>query len=182
MRGVIFIMAVSLLLSACKKSPTEPSSQENVLMPLKVGNTWNYKYSRVDPKTGDTLSSRMISVSIVGTVTIKGEEYYRFNDGSVARNRNDGLIIADYNERTGELGDITFFKYPAKDGEVYDGIKVMTEQKVSVKAGTFFTYAYIFTASPYNSTIYIAPGVGIVKTVNFDAEGEGMELVSYELK
>jgi len=193
--GVVFfsIIALSIVgyISCSREKPAEPEKTKEYLMPLKVGNSWKYKALRIDPATGDTTEVGELQITIIGTKTIGNSQYFEFDDGSVAQNRNDGLFIAGYNPDLGGFYDDLFFKYPVNSGQIYtyttidEGVQVrikVTTQTITVPAGTFNCYAYQFIDVPFESIIYFSPGVGLIYVKNFDTEGEHLILLSYDLK
>ena len=87
-----------------------------------------------------------------------------------------------------------YYRYPATLGETYkpnpdDQSIAMTvialNEKVKTKAGAFDCIVYKETSTEdpdYIFTSYVAPGMGIVKTITTDAEGTyNSELISYTL-
>ncbi len=155
----------------------EQARSEDFLLPLKVGNSWVYKSFELDPTTGDTTSFTEDSLRIIGTTTIRGSLYFVLSSDTnkdVAQNRSDGLFIADYDPHFDEFFDDLFFKFPAQNGESYtydliDGGQVrvkVTNETVTVPAGTFHSYVYQFIDLPLESVFYFAPGVGLIHIKN----------------
>lgn len=189
----VFTILVFLLIGCSKDQPTKPANISQYLMPLKVGNSWSYKYYQYDPSTDDTTEVEEITWIITGTKTIENSQYFVFNnDDGVAQNRNEGLFTAGYDPDLGGFFDDLFFKYPIASGQVYtyypieeevDSIRIkVTEETIAVPAGVFNCYAYQFIDRSYESIFYFAPGVGLIRLKNYEYEGEHAILLSYNLK
>lgn len=173
---------------SCSSDPGTRPEEDAGLMALKVGNTWRYKSFRVDPQSGDTTNVEEFTVTIIGTRTLENSRYFELNTGDVVQNRTDGLFMAEYNPATGQFLDDLLFAFPVSNGHTYSYTSVaqgetftirVTEERISVPAGIFDCLAYQFVDKGW--IIYFAPNVGLVRTENFDGQGEGMVLLSYTL-
>ncbi len=79
MKEVIYIL-VALILFAVKKNKPRNLLKEDVLMPLKIGNSWTYLFVKINPQTGDTVESSIGTLVIVKKVTTSGAEWLMLND------------------------------------------------------------------------------------------------------
>ncbi|MGA2296468.1 MAG: hypothetical protein ABSG15_02855 [FCB group bacterium] len=199
------IILVIIVFAGCNKtdSPVSPT-QSDVLIPLKVGNTWIYQGGSKDSVSTDTLK-------VIRDTIINGVTWYFFNSDSsdVVTNLNDGfydMFIGSYSY----MGSGLSFKYPAKVGDTcsssnnnstQNGIRTVlsVNESITVKAGTFKCYKFqsygVVTDTTYNFSIYtkdtvwICPNIGMIKTkswVSFDNiyynYASNGELQSFNLK
>jgi len=189
--GLVLLGLVVLGLGCTRrKGVTTPETQPDTLMPLAIGNRWTYRAPLLGASGQAQASVRFLSVEITGTREIDGEIYF-VSDDSYYRNRDDGLFVGSYDEGLGRFFDDLFFKYPVADGEVYTYISQETQAEVrvavrstsvTVPAETFpRALVYEIRGPSPSPRFYFAPGVGLLKTENYDQPGEGIELVSYEI-
>jgi len=163
----------------------------NSIMPLKVGNSWHYRWARIN-SYGDTLNKQENYILVVEDSTIAKERWsqIRKNYGdsistkSFAINRSEGLFRFFRLSSTQNLD----LPYPAEVGAtsvkrdtineiIYvDSVYLQSiNQSVTVPAGKFSSYLYrrIFISMqasnlesqgpPLTSDEYYVPGVGFVK-------------------
>jgi hypothetical protein len=180
---VIFFFIVS-----CKKdkSDAENSGGTNqMIMPLKHGNIWNYR--RIEFPQLDT---SYYSTWISGDSTVGSETWFKQYHDSITcfliLNKSNGLH--QISRLTGN--DELIYKYPAVIGDEYgtsDGL--MTVQNLSayeeVPAGRFSCYEYKNTQldNIYFMT-YCSPGTGVIKLVLYSGTDILFmdELMSYHLE
>ena len=198
--------ALLLTASACAFDSSEPPLSTPI-MPLAAGTEWRYLQTdsvEIGPPTGlipwhetirvsrdTTIDGRRWAVVENGALLVHG----LFDDPIYLQNRQDGL----YEQEVGTLPgfpvtglDLSFqiFKYPAKRGDRFSAFPVTTvtatDTTIHVPAGTFSTVRY--DVGDY-TTHFVAPGVGIVKTVaglleELDASGQvvGRRRLVYELE
>jgi len=158
-------------------------------MPLEKGNTWNYKSVH-----GDMTS--YFKFEVLNEITINGKKYVILDSNTVARNDNNGLLLAGYNyEGQGKIYDDIFFKYPIKFGETFSYTPLDKDEEpykfkvssgsIHVQAGQFNCYVYKFIDNNGKEVFpffYFTPGIGLIK-IEFEAdEKEKIELISYKLE
>ncbi len=177
-----------VLLGCSKKSSTEDPVVVPDLFPLKTGNTWTYKTTRMDT----VISSHFNKV--IGDTIILGETWSRvsYDDAlvSIMKNKSDGLWFMNPTKSTSGIA-ILYYKYPVPAGTQYvttDGVNVTVvsvNETVTVPMGTFSCYHYTMTYP--NSEVYqeyYCPGKGLVRMDKFAVNGgisvlkEKVELVS----
>ncbi len=167
-------LVAGTLTTACDSGGSNGGGQ-SALIPLETGNSWTYEGG-----LGGT-------VSISGTRTINGTEYYEFSgSGSsyFADARGDGIFVRDNFDPEEFL-----LKYPVEDGEIYDytdgeGVTyqvTVSKQSVEVEAGTFDAVKYeIDGPDPAADVATFAPGVGLIQ---IDAGySRDAELTSYDVE
>ena len=194
-------LLIILIISGCAKEPTSPTIDETVIMPLKVGNSWTYKYTKFYT-TGEEGESSQYTISILYDSVYKGERCYKpyfissQNDTAPIfyLYRNDGLYLlwiekAEY---------ILAFKFPVIKGDKYafgaDTIRVESiDTNYTVPAGTFKCIKYV-RESYYENKIhdllisYYCPGIGEIAAENYITDSAYLRphfktaLLSYELK
>ena len=89
---LLFILTV-LLIYSCSES-TEPDNSINELIPLKIGNTWNYSRTVYD-SSGFVLYTWNINSSIQRDTIINYTKWYGFTDAPASmyfKNKFDGKI------------------------------------------------------------------------------------------
>jgi hypothetical protein len=141
---LLFILT-SLLIYSCSES-TEPDNTINQLIPLKIGNTWNYSRTVYD-SSGFVLYNWNINSSIQRDTIINYTNWYGFTDapGSVYfTNKSDGYwalqtIVPNYfpNDTSYIL-----YKYPTEVGDIYGSPEspkevVAVDETLTVQAGNF---------------------------------------------
>ncbi|MDH3269448.1 MAG: hypothetical protein OEM46_11405 [Ignavibacteria bacterium] len=199
---LLFILT-SLVIYNCSES-TEPDNSISELIPLKIGNTWNYNRTVYD-STGAVIYDENITSTVEKDTTINGIEWFDYNDvpaGIWFTNKSTGYW-AFVNASTGNfLNDTSFivYKFPTQVGDLYDipgsTVEVIAiDEIVLVPAGKF---KIIHLVSTYPSPIsylmdsfeiFIAPGVGIIKRMQIGKKYDGTkfivftsELESYSIK
>jgi len=91
------LLAWLMPLACSKADPTEtPAVSNKVLMPLQVGNRWDYRCVVRETAIGDPLRSESRSMQLSGWIRVDGLNCGRFGDGSVALNTPSRLIPADH--------------------------------------------------------------------------------------
>jgi len=167
------LFLILLLVSCSKDYGTNSENESDVIMPLKVGNSWKFNNNN--------------ELKVFATTTVNGKEAFimklyesdgHVDDLGIYANLADGLYMKE--------GDSLrlWLKYPGTSGEKYNingnsFWKILTTSKnVSVKAGNFsgcYEYIYYDEGSPVENLIF-KPNVGPIIL------GNGIELVSYSLK
>lgn len=192
---------IILILSGCTKEPTSPTTDETVIMPLKVGNNWTYKSTKFYTN-GEEGESSQYTMSILYDSVCNEERCYKpyFNISQIDTvpffflNRKDGLYLL-----TMEKAEyILAFKFPAFKGDKYafgnDTIRVESiDTNYTVPAGTFKCIKYV-RESYYENKIhdllisYYCLGIGEIAAENYITDSAFLRphfktaLLSYELK
>ncbi|MES2767074.1 MAG: hypothetical protein V4642_14460 [Bacteroidota bacterium] len=193
--SAVFISVI--FLGSCAEDAVVSPPKEDVLMPLKVGNTWNYLIMMRDSSTTtNETNSGPLSMSIAGDTTISGSKWYGMAMPYAGiyvyyQNKADG-VWANFQ---GMSTPMLMFKYPADLNSGYPYKLVSKTESVVVPAGTFSCYHYqhVSVENPVNfEHYYLAPNIGIVKQTKSDGGDNGsggtylststMELQSYTLK
>jgi hypothetical protein len=192
-------VAVGTLLAACDSTGPQP----DVLLPLRVGNSWTYEtsilvesgpYTPPPPGTFTMRVARFVTVGDEEWAEIEGVSGIVFGVGGVAGlprvlNRSDGLWMQQ------EAGDYStlprlMWPYPASVGAETSGLRVdATEEPVEVPAGTFRSVRYSALPDGALQSYLVAPRVGLVKVISepfvvkdvFDSEDSTIRWV-YSLK
>ena len=184
----------SILLLSCS-DPTEPNSSPSVLIPLKIGNTWNYSRTVYD-SLGFVLYTWNINSSIQRDTIINYTKWYGLTDapGSVYfTNKSDGYwalqtIVPNY-----FLNDTSYiiYKYPTQVGDIYGDPETPREveavdEMITVPAGEFKVIHLITTYIGSTNYLldsfetFITPGVGIVKVMQIGKRYDGTKFVVYK--
>lgn len=200
-KSVLCFAIVALLFPNCSET-TEPENSTGELIPLKVGNSWNYTEISYD-SSGSIIQTQNVNRTMVKDTSILNYTWYADNeapDGVWFTNKpdghwafikaNTGLIINDTT--------ILVYKYPPQVGDIYgDSSEVVSiDEGITVPAGRFRAI-HIVGKNPnsigytlmYSCELFIAPQVGIVKKLQFGRKENGekflvvnKELQSYLLK
>ena len=196
-------IAIAILISNCSDS-TEPGNSATELIPLKVGNSWNYKLTSYD-SSGSISYIENQNSTIIKDTSISNYTWYAYNDvpnGIWFTNKSDGywaFIKANTGLITNDTS-IFVYKYPTEVGDIYGDPNspmevVAIDEEIIVGARVFQT---IHIISTYTDTthylldsfeLFIAPQVGIIKTMQIGRKPNGdkfivfkRELESYKLK
>lgn len=189
----LLIILSSLLIYNCSES-TEPDDSINELIPLKIGNTWNYLRTVYD-STGIVSYTEDITSTVVKDTTIDGNTWYSYNNiptGIWYTNKSDGywvFVKADYGYSLNDSSWIVY-KFPCLEGEKYGEpnfpIEVIsTDEMISVPAGQFKTIHLItywdFTNYLMHSfETFITPDLGIVKRMQIGKLYDGTKFIVYK--
>jgi hypothetical protein len=192
------IVSVTISLCICVgwiscRSSTE-SQPNTVAWPLKVGDTWIYRYLGYDnqgSQTSDYIDSTFFSRDTI----INGETWFVINNSSSAfGNRNDGLWRYAL---TNTSSPFLVVKYPTLVGDTYNigsykATVASINEPLNLPAGNFNCIKLEIKGTDATDFIeeeYIVPNIGQVRTVRFNisASGASIEanesnLVSYTLK
>lgn len=192
MKNSKFLLIPLLLITlvACKKSDsTEDPASVPSLFPLKIGNTWNFKSTKMDTVITNHFNK------VIKDTTLLDETWavltYDNAVNSILKNKLDGLWFVIPTKSTSGNTAILYYKYPVASGTQYmtpDSVNVTvvsTNESVTVPMGTFACYHY--TMRYANKEVYqeyFCPGTGLVKIEKFYVNGaitvlkEKVELVS----
>lgn len=184
-----FLLAIAILVG-CEDKSTEPIEEKpNTLLPLAVGNTWNYKlYNHISDSTG------RVVWEIIQKISVDGKEYYLISSSGfadnyfVARNETNGLFLSIYDTTNGFV-DPFFYKFPAEDNETYqyqmqgtDSILNITVKKQILLIGNqnYNCYSYVNeNLNPYFPFMYFAENVGLIRHKLVFRTGNGIDTTHY---
>lgn len=198
------LIIVTLLFTYCCSEPTESIPFPSKLIPLKIGNNWNSIRTVYDSEGNVEYTDSIIS-TIDKDTTIEGSTWYGYSNippGIWYTNKSDGYWVYAKFFNGGSLIDtfLLVYKYPAKVGDVYDGLTyrrevVALDELIFVPAGTFRTIHFVDTyidSSNYlqdSFDTFVAKRVGIVKRIQKGRKSDGSkyvvldeELENYTLK
>ena len=186
------LIIVTLIFTYCCSEPTESNPFPSELIPLKIGNTWN-SIRTVYDSTGIVLYTENITSTIDKDTTIEGSNWYGYSDTPKwiwFTNKSDGYWGYAKFFNGGSLIDtfLLVYKYPAKVGDVYDGLSyrrevVSLDELIFVPAGTFRTIHFVDTyidSSNYfldSFDTFVAKRVGIVKRTQIGRKSDGSKYV-----
>ncbi len=184
-------VALLLLSFATCALAEDPAPKE--IVPLVVGNRWEYRRTETDRRTGRTFPDETDKAAVHEKRVIGGKTWFRyteFDDEFWVRSGPDGQSeLRDFDEE----GDpdpnsgAVFYRYPvAKVPLEYEvgGSKitvVATDRVVTTPAGRFTCYVYRLVEPGLVVEMSVAPGVGLVKH-RFDLKDSNLvvaELVKF---
>ncbi len=186
---ILFLLGI-LILVACEDKSTEPIEEKtNTLLPLALGNTWNYKlYNQSSDSTGQVIWT------INKKIIVDSKEYFLItstgfgNSSLVAKLETNGLFFSYYDSTNGFTSPF-FFKYPANDNETYqyqmlgtDSILNITVKKQNLLIGNqnYNCYAYVNeNLNPYFPFMYFAENVGLIRHKLVYNSGHGIDTTIY---
>lgn len=188
---VMFAVLISTsFFVGCNEKSTEPIEEKtNTLLPLAIGNTWNYKlYNQSSDSTGQVIWT------INKKIIVDSKEYFLItstgfgNNSFVAKLETDGLFFSYYDSTNGFTSPF-FFKYPADDNETYqyqmigtDSILNITIKKQNLLIGNqnYSCYGYINkNLNPYFPFMYFAENVGLIRHKLVYNSGNGIDTTHY---
>lgn len=179
MKNLAFILlAVILFASACSES-SSPSNKKLEILPLEIGNKWEYKTS-LEGEIND------MTAMIFKDTIINNERWFNYGGCLLMINREDGLWLRFYDDITNKWIEELRYKYPAVAGEQYsdslDFVKVLSvNERITVPAGTFNCYVYRIPLFEDNyMDFYLCPGIGGIKTVSYE-NWNGHEIYEYQV-
>ncbi|MBM2815360.1 MAG: hypothetical protein HW421_2122 [Ignavibacteria bacterium] len=195
---IITSLAILFLVCACKENSSTPSGSSNEIIPLKIGNIWNFKISEYDSK-GNIINTSEMTYYVFKDSVIEGIKAYcmkfttPFSEeiSEYTYNKPDGYYTTYTIE--GKVYHDWMYKYPGSAGDLFQSgeytIKILSiSESVSTPAGTFKCYKY-HNIVELPSFVFLCPDVGPVKMEHYDYDNNGklfldarMELVSYTLK
>lgn len=183
------LLSFSILIG-CNDKSTEPVEEKsNTLLPLAVGNTWNFKlYNQSSDSTGQVIWN------VSKTISVNGSEYFLINSSGfgnnyfAAKNGINGLFLSVYDSINGFTSPF-FYKYPAENNETYqyqlddtDSILNVTVKKEIVKIGnqSYSCYGYINqNLNPYSPFMYFAENIGLIRHKLVFNTGNGIDTTHY---
>lgn len=193
MLRILGLLAVLISISfffGCNDKGIEPIEEKtNTLLPLAIGNTWNYKlYNQSSDSTGQ------VEWQITQKISVDGKEYYLItstgfaNSSFVAKMETGGLFFSAFDTTNG-LTSPFFFKYPASDNEEYqyqipntDSLLNITvkKQNLLINSQAYSCYGYMNkNLNPYFPFMYFAEDVGLVRNKSVYYTSHGIDTTHY---
>ena len=178
------ILLVLLFLFNCSDS-TEPTIDEPTeLIPLKIGNSWDYILTHYD-SNGTIINSNEQIDELYKDTVISGITWYAYKEDYISyfyalSNKSDGVWVYFGNIDSSVL----FYKYPTFTGEKhleYEVISLNTE--VTTNAGNFkcLHIKYDFSGDGYTHLeVFIAPGIGKVKSLQYGLRSDNSSYLEYK--
>lgn len=177
---LVFIITLCFISLSCSKNDNGSDPNPNIessILPLSVGNSWNFQFTQLD-SAGNIVKSSLEPMAISTTRFLDGRTWYQFNE--VLFDTKQIFTAIDKNIWTANENDLAesfslFAKYPAEIGETYQGwmdfhgnvTVVSTGYNISVAAGDFNCYYYKIDFSTSTWHFYLAPNVGWIKVERF---------------
>lgn len=195
-KGNLYLLLIlaSFLVYDCSE-PTEPDNSINELIPLKIGNTWNYKMTDYD-SNGVVLYYEDITTSITRDTTISSLKWYGYNNspsGIWYTNKTDGYWTFVKGGTGNVLNDTSLlaYKYPTQVGDIYGNSDTPREvlsidEIITVPAGTFKVIHIITTYIGSTNYLldsyetFIAPGIGVIKVMQVGKRYDGTKFIVYK--
>jgi hypothetical protein len=175
-----FVFLVLLvLMTNCKDEPFNPSNSNDVILPLALGNNWQYfKYEFSSSDKDSIYNFDTVNVIVKSVLTHNQEKWYdlemTYNSQPnhyydyVYTNKSDGLWFLD---NPFNYANFIIHKYPTIENDtiIYENwrqermdtiVTISTAKELNVPAGKFTCY-YYFTNN--TTSDYFCPGVGKIK-------------------
>ena len=174
----------------CDEKATEPTEEKpSTLLPLALGNTWNYKlYNQSSDSTGQVIWN------VNNIMNIDGKDYFLIsstgfgNNYFAARVETNGLFLSIYDSTNGFVSPF-FYKYPAENNETYqyqipntDSILIITVKKQDLLIGNqnYYCYGYINqNLNPFFPFMFFAENVGLIRHKLVFNTGNGIDTTHY---
>lgn len=158
---IVGVAILTILISNCSDGTTDPSNNDDVILPLALGNTWEYICYQDPISNPDSISQSMTLISTIDSVyTINGKQWYGLRTYNPQRpetymygqlrNVREGLRFLDnpYN-----YAEILYYKYPTVINEsiIWDNYKTdridttvtrSINTEITVPAGKFTCIHY----------------------------------------
>lgn len=169
--SLIILTLLLALFIGCSDTPTYPEVQSDVLIPLNVGNYWDYESVTYDSNGNPTYSNFISRDSVYSDTLLNNEKWYFISDNEVyavgrfVRNQSGyGYLTATLYETTKPK---LLFKYPAAVGDISEyNVVININKKVVTSLGVFDCIKYRQPISEGGSLYwdyYVAPNIGVVK-------------------
>lgn len=190
---LLFIFT-SLLIYSCSES-TEPDNSITELIPLKIGNTWNYIRTVYD-STGTVEYTENNNSSVERDTIINYIKWFGFTDAPASvyfTNKSGGYwalqtVVPNYFPY-----DTSFiiYKYPTQVGDIYGDLEsprevIAVDEMIIVPAGEFKVIHIITTYIDSTNYLmdsfetFVAPGVGIIKRMQIGKKYDGTNFVVFK--
>jgi hypothetical protein len=191
---LLLIPLLKIVFYGCSE-PTDIDDPMHELIPLNMGNTWNYSRTVYD-SSGVVEYTENINSMIQRDTIFNNNKWYGFTDTPSSMyfmNKYDGYwalqtIVPNYFPN-----DTSFiiYKYPTEVGEIYGDDEaprevVSVDELIIVPAGEFKTIHIVTNyigSTNYlldSFEIFITPGVGIIKRMQIGKKNDGTKFVVYK--
>lgn len=157
------ILSLILTSMSCEKDHEVVNIDRSLLVPLNIGNFWNYQISYYD-SLKNVLRIDSNKITVTGDTIINNQLWYNIDFGGkrapvAYRNTVEGLFQHDFWHDS-----YLIFKYPIGLGEVYNSTKVIsTNEIINVPAGNFSCINYQHNYLNFKYSTLISPGIGFIK-------------------
>jgi len=168
----IIVLSLIFIISNCSEENNPVGNNfTNNIIPLTVGNSWNYRSILYDT-SGNIIFVSEITRIINGDTLIGNTTWsYFVKDANYFANLSDGHYIYDqYSSDSNKISLV--YKYPCKKNDTYSFWEVSNcDTQITVPAGTFNCILFKCRMQTGDSfsyyDVYIKPGIGIVKSVDY---------------
>lgn len=177
MKKIIYCVLIVLFVTSFSAVAQQKQDSNRVeLIPLQVGNYWKFVNEH-----GEIEFARVLE-----TVILKGVTWFKYrelndDDTFIVRNADKGQFEIDTD--TDEVQLVLRFPVDKETQYIQYGVvtNVIPNVEITVPAGTFKTYFYDFSVENPEDQIkvWIAPGIGLIKSVYYEAE---YELIEYKIQ
>ena len=165
------MVGLCALTSCNKNSPTGPNPIGPQIIPLAVGNTWQYDGFEYD--TVGVVTMHFGGIEFVRQdSTVFGHSYYLYEgQGGLCANTDSGMIRILPN--LSGVYSFLVYKYPTRLGELYqsDSLTVVVssvDSLLQTTAGSFHCIKYAFTYHGFKYfDDYVCPGIGRIEYVAY---------------
>ena len=197
----ILFLSVIIFLFSCSKSNNNstPPTKSDGLLPLSVGNFWQYIKTSYD-STGAVTGTSTDEIDITGQITVSGVTYYQQYQTSIT-NINSGSFFINLDSNTLEKIDsatqYTFFKRVTADSSSVD---TWADTVTSRCKGHNYLYGftdstdingyvslrnvvYVLDCTGFNFekwVYYLKPGVGFVRILHYVLQTNGTFYLQFQ--
>ena len=197
----ILFLSVIIFLFSCSKSNNNstPPTKSDGLLPLSVGNFWQYIKTSYD-STGAVTGTSTDEIDITGQITVSGVTYYQQRQTSIT-NINSASFFINLDSNTVEKIDsavqYTFFKRVTIDSTSVD---IWTDTVTSRCKGHNYLYGftdstdingyvslrnvvYVLDCTGFNFekwVYYLKPGVGFVRILHYVLQTNGTFYLQFQ--
>jgi hypothetical protein len=170
---VIIVISIFIIIS-CNDNESNVVDK-NVLMPLKLGNSWTYKFTYF--KNGKAYSTTVYTETVICDSTVNSLNGFLTLDSSLSvknnnynwySNQSDGLHY--WRRYTDTSFFLYSYKFPCKKGDIFNGeFGVNTVESINyeykTETGTFICHKYVTRANENGVNtfyVYYCPGIGYI--------------------
>jgi len=191
---LLLLLLSSTIFLSCSES-TEPDDFMKELIPLKVGNTWNYTRTVYD-SVGVILYTENIISMVQKDTIINHIKWFGYTDVPASvyfTNKSNGYWSFQKAVPNYFLNDTSFvvYKYPTQVGDIYGDPEtpkevISVDEMITVPAGKFKVIHLITTfigSTNYlldSFEIFIAPGIGIIQRMQIGKKYDGTKFIVYK--
>lgn len=165
---------------------TNPGQAPNEIIPLKVGNYWDFNITHYDESGSITQTMNWHDAIDYNTI-IDNQRWYVSKTEYSTRlftNKSDGYYESQYTGTGSMSAPVLKYKYPGKVGDTWeiDNYTKMrinsTNLKYSIPLGEFSCYEYIYTSNSdldFYQRILVSPGIGFILNEYYEKKGSSSE-------